>query len=252
MKLSVVIPAHNEEGCIEQTVTQLLEALYRRGMPFEILVINDHSRDATEATLQRLAAACPELRYLNNCYPGGFGFAVRWGLEHFAGDAVAIVMADGSDPPEDLVRFYDKLLEGYDCVFGSRFIPGGGTVDYPPLKLILNRLANTLVRILFAIGYNDATNAFKMYRRETIQGLRPFLSHHFNLTLELPLKSITRGYSYAVLPNVWRNRKSGDSKLKIKEMGSRYLFVVIYCLIEKWLLRGDYRKETVCSIEHPL
>ena len=128
-----------------------------------------------------------------------------------------------------------------DCVFGSRFIRGGRTVDYPSVTLIVNRIANHLIRVLFGLRYNDITNAFKLYRRPVIEGLKPFLSPHFNLTVELPLKAIVRGYSYAVVPNEWINRKSGVSKLRIQEMGSRYLFIVLYCLIEKWLSRGDYR-----------
>ena len=151
-------------------------------------------------------------------------------------------MADKSDSPEDLVNFFRKYGEGYDCVFGSRFMKGGGTINYPRFKLLLNRLTNLIIKILFGIRYNDVTNAFKLYSRETIQGLKPFLSHHFNLTVELPLKAIVRGYSYTVVPNYWTNRKEGESKLKIKEMGSRYFFIILYCLLEKWLSRGDYKK----------
>jgi dolichol-phosphate mannosyltransferase len=175
--------------------------------------------------------------------PGGFGYAVRKGLMSFTGDRVAIMMADLSDPPEDLVRFNRKMDEGYDCVFGTRWSQGGRVYDYPVVKRWINRLANTIVRICFRLKYNDCTNAFKLYKRETITGLQPLLAPHFNLTLELPLKAIVRGYSYAVLPNSWYNRKAGESKLKIKEMGSRYFFILLYCLIEKYFSRGDFRKQ---------
>jgi len=155
---------------------------------------------------------------------------------------VAVMMADLSDSPQDLVRFYRKMQEGFDCVFGSRWIRGGEVVDYPIVKRWVNRLSNTIVRLVFRLRYNDCTNAFKLYSRDTIEGIKPFLSPHFNLTLELPLKAIVRGYSYAVLPNSWRNRKTGESKLKIKEMGSRYFFIMLYCLIEKYFSRGDFKK----------
>ena len=242
MKLSVVIPAHNEEGSIEQTVTELSSALTDAGIDHELLVVNDNSSDETENVLKQLSTEYPPVRYINNPPPNGFGLAVRAGLNNYTGDAVAIVMADGSDASEDVIKFFKKMEEGYDCVFGTRFSQGGKTVDYPLLKLILNRFANFFIKILFGFRYNDTTNAFKMYKTETIEGLRPFLSHHFNLTVELPLKAITRGYSYVVVPNTWKNRTTGDSKLKIKEMGSRYLFIVLYCLIEKWLSLGDYNK----------
>lgn len=237
---SVVIPAYNEEGSIAKTIASLNQTLKGANIPYEILVINDNSRDHTEAILQDIATHCDQVRYLNNYYPNGFGFAVRCGIENFAGDAVAVVMADSSDDPDDLVAYYHKLQEGYECVFGSRFIKGGRIIDYPAHKLTINRLANLFIKVLFGLQYNDTTNAFKAYRREVIEGILPLISHHFNLTVEMPLKSIIRGYSYASIPISWRNRQTGVSKLKIKEMGSRYLFIVLYALIEKTLSRGDY------------
>ena len=242
MKLSVVIPAHNEEGSLPEMVSTLVKLLEEERIPYEVLVVNDNSADGTLRVCQSLAAEYPAVRWTNNAARNGYGFAVRRGLAEFYGDAVAIMMADSSDDPQDLVAGYKKLLEGYDCVFGSRFIEGGKTVDYPLHKLILNRMANWFIRIIFRIRYNDVTNAFKIYRREVIQGLQPLLSHHFNLTVELPLKAITRGYSYAVIPIRWYNRKRGVSKLKIKEMGSRYLFIVLYVWLEKHLSRGDYAR----------
>lgn len=242
--LSVVIPAHNEEGSIEETVESVAQALTNEHIAFEIVVVNDHSTDTTAVKLAELALRMPQVRTISNEQPPGYGRAVVSGINAAQGVYVAIMMADLSDDPKDLVRFYRTAQEtGVDCVFGSRFIQGGMTYDYPHFKMILNRFANTLVRVLFGIRYNDCTNAFKLYKREALDGLRPFLSPHFNLTLELPLKAIVRGYTYAVLPNSWRNRKSGVSKLKIKEMGSRYAFVLLYCLIERYFSRGDFKKK---------
>jgi dolichol-phosphate mannosyltransferase len=242
-KVSLVIPAYNEESCIEETVCAFHSELNKENIPHEILIINDNSRDKTEIILKNISEKISEVRYINNRPPNGFGFAVRKGLENFSGDSVAVVMADLSDRPIDLVSYYRKMEQGFDCVFGSRFIKGGKTIDYPKIKYYLNRLTNNIIKIIFGIRYNDTTNAFKLYSKETIEGLKPFLSHHFNLTVELPLKAIVRGYSYAVIPNQWTNRKKGESKLKIKEMGSRYFFIILYCLLEKWLSRGDYKKK---------
>lgn len=243
MKLSVVIPAYNEEASIEKTVRAFHEKLAKEDIDHEILVSIDPSKDSTEAILKRLSKEIGQVTFVNNKPPHGFGFNVRNGLEHYTGDCVAIVMADMSDRPIDLVSYYRKMAAGdLDCVFGSRFIKGGKTIDYPKNKIFLNRLTNNIIKMLFGIRYNDVTNAFKLYRRETLEGLKPFLSHHFNLTVELPLKAIVRGYSYAVVPNYWTNRAAGESNLKIKEMGSRYFYIILYCLIEKWLSRGDYRK----------
>ena len=238
--LSLVIPAHNEEGHIAETVQNLAAALSEAGLTYEILVINDNSSDCTERVLATLSSTGIGVRYINNQPPNGFGFAVRRGLAEFRGDSVAIVMADGSDDPADVITFYRKLESGYDCVFGSRFSRGGHVIDYPKFKLVLNRLANLMIRTLFLLRYNDVTNAFKLYRRSAIAGVQPLLSQHFNLTVELPLKCIIRGYRYTVLPNSWKNRKQGVSKLRIKEMGSRYLFIILYCWLERALSRGDY------------
>lgn len=242
MKLSVVIPAHNEEDCIRGTVERLYNTLIDAGIPHEILVINDHSTDGTGAVLQSLAEEYPSVRWAHNHKPNGFGYVVQSGLEEFQGDAVCIVMADASDDPCDVVQYYRKLEEGYECVFGSRFMRRSKVVDYPWHKLALNRLANWFIKTLFGLRFNDTTNAFKCYRREVIEGVQPILSYHFNITVELPLKAMVRGYSYSVVPINWYNRTTGVSKLKIKEMGSRYLFIVLYVFLEKLLSRGDYRR----------
>jgi dolichol-phosphate mannosyltransferase len=249
--LSILIPAYNEEECIESTVDSICHCLDHHGINYDILVVNDNSRDTTEQILQRLNHANPRVKYINNYYPNGFGFAVRCGLENFEGDAVTIVMADASDPPESIVDYYHKLQEGFDCVFGSRFIKGGRVYDYPTHKLIVNRMANQFIKTLFGLKYNDTTNAFKAYRREVIEGISPLISHHFNLTVEIPLKAIIRGYSSVIIPISWHNRKTGVSKLKIKEMGSRYLFVVLSLLLEKFLARGDYVKKNSFEMVYP-
>ncbi|MFN4147627.1 MAG: glycosyltransferase family 2 protein [Runella sp.] len=244
MKLSVVIPAYNEQDSLPETITTLYQTLTKYAIPHEIWVTNDNSKDNTLQVLEELSSKIPTLVYATNPGPNGFGYAVRYGLERFSGDCVAVFMADMSDSPEDLVKFYNKMFEGnYDAVFGTRWSKGGKVYDYPPVKKFINRLANLIIRLVIRIKYNDTTNAFKLYKRETIEGLKPFLSPHFNLTVELPLKTIVRGYSYAVVPNSWTNRKYGESKLKIKEMGSRYFFILMYCLIEKYFSRGDYRKK---------
>jgi dolichol-phosphate mannosyltransferase len=242
VKLSIVVPAHNEEGSIGGTVERLFQTLTAADISHEILVVNDHSTDGTLTVLETIAPRTPTLSWVNNTKAAGFGYTVRTGLEHFAGDAVCVVMADASDDPRDIVKYFRRLEEGYECVFGSRFMRESVVVDYPRHKLVLNRLANSFIKALFGFRYNDTTNAFKCYRREVIEGLEPILSYHFNITVELPLKAIIRGYTYSVVPVNWYNRTTGVSKLKIKEMGSRYLFIVLYVFLEKLLSRGDYRR----------
>lgn len=239
---SIVIPAHDEEESLPNTLPPLYATLVREGIPHEIVVVDDASHDRTWSVLQELKISIPTLAPIQNPGPHGFGRAVVYGLNHMRGDACTIMMADASDSPDDAVRYWRLLNEGWDCVFGSRFVKGGKVVDYPRVKLFVNRLANLLVRVGFNIPLNDTTNAFKAYRRTVIDGCRPFLSPHFNLTVEIPLKAIVRGYRFTITPISWRNRKYGEAKLKIKEMGSRYFFICAYVWLEKYFSRGDYSK----------
>ncbi len=241
--LSVVIPARDEEGCIASTVEHLHVELRIHGIPHEIIVVDDGSTDSTWDTLQSLQERLPMVRPLQNTGQHGFGRAIIWGLDNMAGDAAVIMMADESDDSRDVVRYWQLLNEGWDAVFGSRFIRGGGVIDYPWLKRRVNRLANLFIRLMFRIRLNDTTNAFKAYRRTVIDGCRPLMSPHFNLTVELPLKTIVRGYTWTVIPITWRNRRTGTPKLKMKEMGSRYLFICLYVWLEKYFSRGDYKRE---------
>ena len=240
--LSVVIPARDEQGCIASTVEHLHVELRLHNVPHEIVVVDDGSSDKTWEILTVLHSKLPELRPVQNTSQPGFGRAVARGLDEMKGDAVVIMMADESDDCRDVVRYWQKLNEGYECVFGSRFMKGGSVIDYPRVKLVLNRLANLFLKVLFNIHLNDTTNAFKAYRKTVIDGCRPLISPHFNLTVELPLKAIVRGYAWTTIPITWRNRRTGSPKLKVKEMGSRYLFVCLYVWLEKYFSRGDYRK----------
>jgi dolichol-phosphate mannosyltransferase len=242
MKLSIVIPARNEAGNIGPTLDNLRQCLAQAGIPYEVVVVDDGSDDATPDEVQRRVAVDPGVRLVRNTGRHGFGRAVRCGLDAFTGDAVVICMADGSDDPRDVVKYYGILRDKAECAFGSRWIRGGRVENYPPVKRVLNRLANTFIQVLFGLHYNDVTNAFKGYRRTVIDGCRPFLSPHFNLTVEIPLKAIVRGYSHVVVPISWCNRKLGRSSLHIEEMGSRYLYIVLNVWLERMLTQGDYHR----------
>jgi dolichol-phosphate mannosyltransferase len=240
---SLVIPARDEAENLPTTIRNLSGELRRNAVPHEILVVDDGSTDDTWRVLRELAAEIPELRPLQSTSENGYGRAVVFGLRQMRGDCAAVMMADDSDDAKDAVRYWQLLNEGWDCVFGSRFVPGSTVSDYPWFKLILNRVANLFIRIIFNISLNDTTNAFKAYRRSTLEGCEPLIAPHFNLTVEIPLKAIVRGYSWTVVPISWRNRRFGAAKLKIKEMGSRYFFICAYVWLEKYFSRGDYRRQ---------
>ena len=235
----VILPAFNEADALQILIPSIGQQM--AAQPYRIVVVDDGSTDATWSLLQEIHTRIPECRPIQNPGDHGFGRAMTYGFSHVAGDAVVVMMADESDDCRDVVRYWETLGQGWDAVFGSRFVRGGGVIDYPRFKLLLNRMANLFLRLLFGVPLNDFTNAFKAYRLTVIKGCHPLLSPHFNLTVELPLKTIVRGYSWTVMPITWRNRRAGESKLKIKEMGSRYLFVTLYCWLEKYFSRGDYR-----------
>ncbi|MGB2880047.1 MAG: glycosyltransferase family 2 protein [Candidatus Omnitrophota bacterium] len=245
MKLSVVIPARNEEECLEKSVEVILAELKKEKIDHEIIVVNDNSTDRTEDILKDLVQRYPEhVRYINQPAPGGFGRAVSLGLANMKGDAVVTAMGDASDEPKDIVKYFRVMkTKNCDCVFGSRFIKGGEVKDYPRLKLFINRLANTFIKILFRLDYNDTTNAFKAYKAEVIRAISPLTSVHFNITVEIPLKAVVRGFSYEVVPISWYGRESGVSKHKIRELGKKYLYTTLTIWLEKLLLGDEFKKK---------
>ena len=243
IKLSVIIPSKNEAENLNVCITEIAQYLNDHSIENEILIIDDDSTDNTKQIISEITIKFSNVKYIKNKGSNGFGHAVRLGLENFTGDAVAIMMADLSDSPQDLVHYWQNLQDGYECILGSRFVPGGKTYNYPKTKLLINRIVNTIIRYAFKIECNDITNAFKIYRREVIDGCRPFISPHFNLTVEIPLKAIIRGYSWKVIPISWKNRTKGVAKLKLREMGSRYFFIIAYLLLEKFFSRGDYNRK---------
>lgn len=241
MKLSVVIPVHNEEGCIERVATRLSGELELNAIDYEIILVNDNSKDSTPEILNNLSNSCRRFKAIHSPPPKGFGRAIRKGLDSASGDIVVIFMGDGSDDAEDVIKYYNKILEGYDCVFGSRFIRGSRVTEYPKTKLILNRIGNKLIQLLFLIKYNDVSNAFKAYRIETIRAIQPLVSQYFNITVEMPLKAIIRGFSYAVVPINWNGRGSGVSKYHIRELSRKYFFSILFVWLEKILLKEEIK-----------
>ena len=243
LKLSVIIPAHNEEENIGPTISDIAAALRKEEIPFEIIAVNDNSRDGTELVIKKMQGEIPELVLVNRTPPAGFGRAIRTGLEHFTGDVVIPVMADLSDDTKDIVRYYRKIEEGYDCVFGSRFTRKSVVKDYPRMKLFMNRMVNKMLQILFLTRHNDLTNAFKAYRSFVIKSILPLHACHFNITIEMSLSALIRQYNIASIPINWYGRTWGQSKLKLNVMGRRYLATLLKIWFERLLIMDDLMAE---------
>ncbi len=239
LRLSLVIPAYNEEQNLPRTIGDLQSLLRQERIPYEIIVVNDNSRDGTERVVREMMKHDVNLRIVNRRPPGGFGRAIRTGIDEVVGDVVCIVMADSSDHPEDVVACYRKICEGYDCVFGSRFIQGSKVVDYPRGKLIFNRIVNKLMQWMFRCPFNDLTNAFKTYRTSVIRESGPFHSCHFNITIEMSLSALIRKYTITQIPISWTGRTWGSSNLRIREMGRRYLATLLRVYADRLLLSDD-------------
>ncbi len=232
--LSIIIPAKNEAENLQDIFNYFSKKLVN--IDYEIIVINDFSSDETFTKAQYLFQSNNKFKIFDN-KKEGLGGAINLGIEKSSGDKIAIMMADLSDHIEDLIE-YNNIMDKkkVDAVLGSRFIQGSKVKDYPLRKLILNRIFNFLVRIIFWNNFNDYTNAFKIYKRDALLNIRPLVSESFNIFLEIPLKVISRKYNYEIIPISWTGRKKGKAKFKIKELRSKYLFTLIYCFIEKNLL----------------
>jgi dolichol-phosphate mannosyltransferase len=239
-KLSIVIPAYNEERNIVKCINELQATLRdKHEIPYEIIVVNDNSSDDTEAEVRAEMARDLSIRIVNRTPPGGFGRAVRSGMEAVQGDIVVVYMADLSDSPDDVVAYYRKIREGYDCVFGSRFIKGSEVHNYPRVKLFVNRIVNRCIQFLFWTRFNDLTNAFKAYRTAVIRDCGPYRACHFNLTLEMSLGALVREYHIAQIPIRWYGRTWGSSNLRLGEMGRRYLSTVLMMFFQRHLIADD-------------
>lgn len=246
MKLSVVIPAYNEQENIVPCLDELDRVLRNEhDIETEIIVVNDNSKDDTHAVVSAYAETHPWVRLVNRSMPGGFGRAIRSGIKAATGDALVIYMADLSDDPDDVVKYYKKLAEGYDCVFGSRFIKGSDVRDYPRVKLVVNRIVNRCVQLMFWTSFNDLTNAFKAYRMNVVRECGPYRASHFNITLEMSLGVLCRRYKVAQVPINWYGRTWGSSNLRLREMGRKYLCTLLMMFFQKILVSDDLVAEQV-------
>jgi len=235
MKLSIIIPIRNESNVITKTLDLIANSI--KEIDYEIVIINDYSDDDSCKKIDEKKISNNKIKLFDN-KKKGLGGAINLGIEKSTGEAICIMMADMSDDISDLKNYY-KLIQTKDisAVFGSRFIKGSNLSGYPLKKLFLNRIFNYITKFIFLSNYNDFTNAFKIYKKDALIKSMPLVSESFNVFLEMPLKIISRKMSYKIVPISWKNRKEDKAKFNIKELRSKYLFTLVYCFLEKILLR---------------
>ena len=238
--LTILIPIKNEYENLNNIEIQFNSLLNE--VDYEVILINDFSTDDTLNKAKAISNNNKNFITLDNGRKG-LGGAISLGIEKAKGRFTCIMMADFSDDIFDLKKYYQLIREkNLDAVLGSRFINGSKVNNYPKNKLILNRIFNLFVKILFLNKYNDYTNAFKIYKTEVLKNFLPLVSESFNIFLEIPLKVISRNYKFEVIPISWEGRKKGTAKFDIKELGSKYLFTLFYCFLEKILLSKKYEE----------
>ena len=236
MSLSIVIPVYNEDKQLYITIKKI-NKISKRIKDYEIVFIDDFSTDNTKQIIKKSIRSNKKIKYYKNIKKG-LGSAIGLGINKSTKKFVCIFMCDNSDDLSDLMEYYKIINKNnLDAVLGSRFLKNSRITNYPILKMVLNRIFNYIVKIIFLSNYNDFTNAFKIYKKKTLKELMPIVSDHFNVFLELPLKIIIRKYKYKIIPISWKGRKIGVSKFKISELGSMYIFTLLYCFIEKILLK---------------
>ncbi len=235
MTLSLIIPVHNEIDQLDYTLRKLIR-LKKKINKLELVFIDDFSNDGTFNFLNKYSKKKKFIHIIKN-KKKGLGSAIQEGIKRSKFDYVCIFMCDMSDDINDVIKYYNLInKKDIDAVLGSRFTFKSKIKNYPIIKLIVNRIANNLIKIIFLSNYNDFTNAFKIYDRKVLLKFLPIVSESFNVFLELPLKIITRGYRYEIIPISWSGRMHGSSKFNMHETGSMYIFTLLYCFFEKILL----------------
>ena len=233
--LSIIIPTFQEEKSIYNTLEIINKKLIQEKIQFEILVIDDNSNDKTEKVVSDFSKVYSNIYFYLNNSAKGFGNSIVKGIENSNGKYIVIMMADLSDSIDDLLNYYNIILNNneLDCVFGDRWSENS-VKNYPYLKKVINRIGNRILKILFKTNYSDFTNSFKLYTKKSLKEISPIISNHFSITVELPLKMITRGYKFHVVPNTWENREHGVSKMRIWNSILTYSMISLYCLIDKY------------------
>ena len=229
MKLSIIIPVHNEEENIVNTIKKIKDAL---DLANELVVVNDHSDDRTRELVEIEAAQYPDLRVVDNNLEKGFANAIKTGFANAQSDVVIPVMGDLCDDLDTLKRMFAKINEGYDIVCGCRYIKGGARLGGSKVKGFFSAFVGWSLHILLGLPTHDIANAFKMYRKSVLSSI-DIKSKGFEISMEIPLKGYFNGFKMTEVPTVWKERKFGKSSFSMLKLLPAYLYLYLWAIVKR-------------------
>ena len=240
MKISFIIPFHNEEKNAGPMIEQVVKYAQKMKWNFEIIPVNDRSSDTTKEVLKTYAKKWKSVKPIERKEigetPGNtMGKALLEGTRKSTGEIIIWTMGDLADEPATYRAIVDKINKGYDMVFGSRYMPGGSWGNLDKVKALLSSWGTRLAQLLFGVPVHDITNAFRGFRKDLIQHIT-LASSGFSISPEFAIKAHLAGYRLGQVPTVYYNRKEGVSSFKLWRMAITYLGVFMILLQDR--LRG--------------
>ncbi|MEJ7827786.1 MAG: glycosyltransferase, partial [Segetibacter sp.] len=231
--VSVVIPCHNEEMNIEPLIERLLK-FYDKYL-YEIIVVDDNSKDRTKEVVQRLASQCSLIKLVVRTPPNGVGRAIIDGYKIAKGKFILSMDCDFQHILPELRDLFDAALGNYDVIIGSRFSRHSVLLNYPFNKIFFNRAFHLLARLMLRGKFRDMTNNLKLIRYEVIQNLE-LTQPGFAINAETGLMPLLMGYKIKEVPISWINRtpNMGVSSFKLVTVGGGY-WQVLKRLWWKWV-----------------
>lgn len=228
MKLSIVIPAYNEEDNIADVIQRVEQSI---DIPYELIVVNDHSQDDTRKVVEGLSSQYSNIRLVENSLDKGFANALKTGFAQATGDAIIPIMADLCDDLETVKVMFSKINAGYDVVCGSRYTRGGSRVGGAKAKAFFSSFVGQSLHFLLGLPTHDIANAFKMYRKKVIDSIG-IKSNGFEVSMEIPLKAYFMGFKMTEVPTVWRERRKGKSSFRILKLSSSYFKLYLWAILK--------------------
>lgn len=218
----LILPTYNEAENIEAIVAAASDVLAgSTGGGYKILIVDDGSPDGTGDIADRLAAEREQLEVLHRSEKNGIGPAYLAGFAHALDGGAGYVMemdSDFSHDPADLARLLQAVRGGADLALGSRYVPGGGVVDWGVLRRVISQGGSTYARLVLGLKVRDLTGGFKCFKREVLEAIHfdSVRSQGYAFQVELTYRAVLGGFRVEEVPIVFKDRELGQSKMSWK------------------------------------